>query len=356
MFSRLSLVVPGCCGALPAKSTSLAHFDPAIAKLSLWSYLARADRTPAVSGFHQQLATLFGHDSANAVSQPASSVAWAALHHLAESGEADDKIWLHADPVCMQADMDHAILFDAHSLQLRDDEADQLLAELNAHFAQDGITLQRYSASIWYLSIDTHTNFSTHALHEVIGRNVNQFMPMGEDAGVWKRFMNEAQMLLHMSEVNQQREARGHLPVNSIWLWGEGRLPRRDYKPSDQPFDNVISANPGARGLAKLRLMNSTALPDNFSDFIRQSDQGSHVMLVLDALFNSLSYADIAQWQQQLVELHQQWLQPLLVYCFQHKISLDLYPCNGIRYHLQARQRYRVWRRGHLHEHLVLHE
>lgn len=359
MFNRLTVLVPGCCGPLPAQYANAVGTDPTLSKLSLWTFLARADQTPAMNSFEQQLVAGFNPQITPDVSAMASPVAspipWAALDRLAESGEQDDKLWLHADPVCMQADMDHAILFDAHSLQLRDDEADQLIAELNAHFAQDGILIHNYSAASWYISIDTQANFKTHALYDVIGRNVNHFMPTGEDASVWKRFMNEAQMLLHMSDVNQQREARGHLPVNSIWLWGEGRLSGYVRDSSQSAFDVVMSNNHSVLGMAKLHSLEHSSLPETFSDAVLETGKTGHALLVLDALLSSLHYEDIAEWQQQLCRLDQQWLQPLLKYCLQHKIMLDLYPCNSVRYHMQSRQRYRFWRRARINEHLRLH-
>ena len=38
--------------------------------------------------------------------------------------------------------------------------------------------------------------------------------------------MNSSQMILHGHPLNKKRETEGHLPANSIWLWGHGRPPR----------------------------------------------------------------------------------------------------------------------------------
>jgi len=35
--------------------------------------------------------------------------------------------------------------------------------------------------------------------------------------------LNELQMQLHDHPLNQAREARGELPVNSLWLWAEAQ-------------------------------------------------------------------------------------------------------------------------------------
>jgi hypothetical protein len=342
----LTLVVPGCCGPLPEKSAALKYLQPALHQLPLWKSLSRAHRTPAAANYHQQLAALFICSDDN------HAFPYAALDLFGEGGSTKDAFWLHADPVCMQADMDHAILFDAQSLQLAEHEADQLIAELNAHFSQDDISLQRGSAANWYLALNSHSDISTSTLHEVVGRNVNQFMPTGSDAQHWKRFMNESQMLLHASEVNQQREARGHLPVNSLWLWGEGRLPAP--AESKTTFDRVLANNACARGLAKLNGVICETVPSDLTAFLNARDQSGHICVVLDDLFSSTSYADVAVWQEKLIALSETWLQPLLHYAAGNRITVQFYPCNGSAYCLRASDRYRLWRRGGIKDHLRL--
>ena len=50
-------------------------------------------------------------------------------------------------------------------------------------------------------------------------------LPTGEDGQAGARHLLEAQMVLHASAVNERRESRGALPVNSLWLWGGGSAP-----------------------------------------------------------------------------------------------------------------------------------
>lgn len=96
---------------------------------------------------------------------------------------------------------------------------------LNSHFAADHISLiQSQSHQYWYLALDyapTRTVLPNHALHQ----DVHPYQPTGDGATPLKQMMNEAQMLLHNYGVNHEREAQGLLPVNSIWLSGNGELP-----------------------------------------------------------------------------------------------------------------------------------
>jgi len=45
--------------------------------------------------------------------------------------------------------------------------------------------------------------------------------PKGVEALHWHQLFNEIQMLLFSHPVNEAREVRGELPVNSVWLWAE---------------------------------------------------------------------------------------------------------------------------------------
>ena len=47
---------------------------------------------------------------------------------------------------------------------------------------------------------------------------------MGEAARGLRRLQNEMQMLLYTHRANDERTARGQLPINSFWLSGTGRL------------------------------------------------------------------------------------------------------------------------------------
>jgi hypothetical protein len=50
-------------------------------------------------------------------------------------------------------------------------------------------------------------------------------MPSGKAAGPLRRLQQEMQMLLYTLPLNDEREHRGLLPVNSFWVSGTGALP-----------------------------------------------------------------------------------------------------------------------------------
>ena len=62
------------------------------------------------------------------------------------------------------------------------------------------------------------------SIDRVIGRYLAQWMPRGPHAATLRRLQTEAQMLLYTHPLNDERLARGELPINSFWLSGTGAL------------------------------------------------------------------------------------------------------------------------------------
>jgi hypothetical protein len=155
--------------------------------------------------------------------------------------------WMHADPVHLRADRDLLRLFDARHLGISRDEADQLIADLNRHFAAEGLRFSAPHPSRWYLHAPEPPALEVAPLEAVRGRGLDGFMPRGADASRWTGLMNEAQMLLFQSDANRRREIAGRPMVNGVWIWGGGRWgPAGE---SRRP-DRMLSDLPLARGLA----------------------------------------------------------------------------------------------------------
>jgi hypothetical protein len=113
-------------------------------------------------------------------------------------------------------------LADPRTLELDDDDARPLFDAVQPLFASEGITLAWGGALHWYASHPSLAGLVTASLDRVVGRNVDRWLPRQPEARLLRRLQNEVQMLLHGHPVNQAREARGRLPVNSFWLSGCG--------------------------------------------------------------------------------------------------------------------------------------
>ena len=52
------------------------------------------------------------------------------------------------------------------------------------------------------------------------GRPLDEHLPQGPRGADWRRWLTEAQMLLHEHPLNTERESRGLRPLNALWLAG----------------------------------------------------------------------------------------------------------------------------------------
>jgi hypothetical protein len=120
--------------------------------------------------------------------------------------------------------------------------------------------------------------------------------------------MNEIQILLHSSTVNVEREKEGKLPVNSLWFWGSGRLPRI----TPVTWTCVWSNEPVSLSLAKLSGTPAADLPGSYADWRRQAKTAGEHLVVLDEAHDATLYADAPRWQEALEKLETDWMEPLL--------------------------------------------
>lgn len=177
------------------------------------------------------------------------SEAYAAVSWLGEGNDPADDCWMYADPVHFVLQRDYFSLAYPASLALTESERHTLLADINRHFNEEGLTFLAGSSGRWYLRLSDAPEISTSLPEEAAGHDVRGFQPQGPDAGRWKRVANELQMLLHQHPVNQAREARGDLAVNSLWLSGNGRLPKHH---EIIAYQHIYARVPAARGLGML--------------------------------------------------------------------------------------------------------
>lgn len=87
-----------------------------------------------------------------------------------------------------------------------------------------GITLDATHAARWYVADSPFGDLIAAAPQRATGHNIDIWMHKGEQERAWRKFQNEIQMTWYDHPVNQAREARGLLPVNSVWLFGQGAL------------------------------------------------------------------------------------------------------------------------------------
>lgn len=140
-------------------------------------------------------------------------------------GSASPLIW-RLQPVHFLLGRDHIRLTDPHNLELTLAEAQTLLQAIEPVFESEGLRLGLQTPAAWWLtarSPQDELSLETFSLQGAIGRNIEVRLPHGVHRRRWQRVLNECQMLWHAHPVNAQRESRGQLPVNGLWIEGPAR-------------------------------------------------------------------------------------------------------------------------------------
>jgi hypothetical protein len=327
-MKTLSLLIPGLLGPLP----ELNDADIALPECEvLNTWLARAEKkTTSSTTYYKELAELFNV-------QAGYSIAHASARY--DQCNCEEAFWYRADPVHFKADMDHALLFDCQRLNIIQDEALSLVESFNQHFLEDGLKLVVAHKDRWYLQSKIRLDIETTCLGDAIGRNVSHFLPTGKDALNWRKFLNEAQMLFHSHQVNESRESKGELTINSLWLWGEGE----SLTPSTHNFNWMMSEEPVANGLVMNSICDLMPMIKSVDDI---QDLESDGLIIIDGLFNVVNAGDVSSWSEGVMQICQQWLQPLDLLLKKRKIEqINLYTSNGSQFVINANKLLKIWRR-----------
>ncbi|VAX04301.1 hypothetical protein MNBD_GAMMA20-677 [hydrothermal vent metagenome] len=266
----------------------------------------------------------------------------ASVTYTADTGRPPEGACLRADPVHLMPDRDQLVLLDSASLNLQAAEAQRLIAELNAVYAEGGWRFEAPSVNRWYLLLPQRPQLKTWPLSAVNGQPIGQCLPGGEQGKIWHGIMNEIQMLLHTCSVNRQRETEGRLAVSSLWFWGGGKLPA---VPTPR-WRQVWSRDPVASGLARLAGVAHGPLPADAQAWLSQVGGDGEHLLVLDSLDSALQQQGGEAWWAALQTFEQHWVEPLLAALRSRQIdSLQLDDGAGTVYRLTRRGLRRWWRR-----------
>ena len=199
----------------------------------------------------------------------------ASLAALGAGLDPGNRYVLRADPVSLVAGRSDVVLA-ARIDDLDAGDADTLIASLNAHFGRDGLAFRAPRPDAWFVTVDHAPDLATTPLSAVRGA-VYPWLPSGNDAGQWRRWLSEMQMLLHEHPANIEREARGRVPVTGIWISEGGRLADIAHAPATAIFAAPSRAGDVARGLALLR---GNAVRESPADFAALPKQDSATVVL----------------------------------------------------------------------------
>jgi len=232
----------------------------------------------------------------------------AAVTRLIDSEEYPSGIWMRADPVHLSPDRHRVLLLDSSAFSLTQHDALAVATEVQQVLDADAWRLEVPFPERWYVKLSRQPAIITTELTEVAGRDIDPRLPGGSEATAWHRLMNEIQMQLHECEINREREARGDLPVNSLWFWGIGKLP--DIPP--RRWSVIYSDDCYLRGLAVLSMTPYNDSAGGLPEILNDIPDRTSVMVHLDHCTRASRYADLRLWQEALLKLEAEWFDPLL--------------------------------------------
>jgi hypothetical protein len=206
----------------------------------------------------------------------------APLAALGAGMEPAGRFVIRADPVTMRVTHDDVrMVARVDDLDAR--EVATLVTMLDAHFAAEGLSFLAPRGDAWFAACHAAQQIAATPLDAVVGRSLRPCLPTGTDAGRWRRWLTEAQMLLHEHALGSRTHA-----VHGLWFSGggvlKGRAASRGPSGSNGGLPRIC-AGPGrdsdvARGIA--RMAGSDALPfTSVAAAIAAAGDASRLVIVL---------------------------------------------------------------------------
>ena len=153
---------------------------------------------------------------------PAGLLPWAARAAQADGITTADLAWGLMTPAHWHLGTEQVSLIDPAGLMLDEPAARAFFDAVAPLFTSEGFAIHYATAQRWYLAHPSLAGLATASIDRVIGRNVDGWLGKDPAAQRLRRLQAEVQMLLYTHPLNDERAARGLLPVNSFWLSGCG--------------------------------------------------------------------------------------------------------------------------------------
>lgn len=251
--------------------------------------------------------------------------------------------WMRADPVHLRIEQNHIMLADSQAFQISIEEAEQIVQDLNHNLGNHDFSFFPLHPDRWYIRTPKAPEMFTHTLSHVTCKNINNFLPTGAESIVWHQLFNEIQMLLHEHPINQARESRGELPINSVWFWGGGNMPQL----TQSPYTRVWSEDDLPRALALASNTNHAKLTADAQEWLQTQISGNH-LVILDALYGKAKYRNAYGWRETLGDMEQNWFLPLYTALKNRKINqltiAALNETSSQRFEITRSDLWKLWR------------
>ncbi len=280
---------------------------------------------------------------ADVLAIPGNPPPWAALALRGDEGAPGSDYWLNLEPVVLQPDRDCLRLVACGELALSADQAAALVSELNDYLRVDGLTLEAPRPGRWYLRLPADPQITTVPAQQALGADVAEIMPYGKQQAFWRRLINELQMVLHASPVNQQRLTDGLPAINSVWPWGGGALTTPVWH---SPYQILFAGSAVMRGIAACTAAQVLPVADDGEELLAAMPAEARALAMLPGDFSLSTHGDPMHWLGIMDSLERAWFEPLLSALKSGNLrGLTLLFADGREFSLTPAQLRRWWRR-----------
>jgi len=327
------ILIPSLFSPLPLWQKDFAFNADSLLVASLFSHTDSNDLP--VTGLENTLFHLIGHPTEQEL--PIAHY----RYQLDFDTPPEKKNILCADPVHIQTGIDQMLLHPIAWDVICPKETADIIQKLNLHFAQDDFFFEvsEKHNGHWYLIYDKVKQsipLSTTPLSDMLGQDVFKHLPKSDTLN-WHQLLNETQMLLHPSPLEETQKNAGDLPINSVWLWGGGEA-------YDEPLKHNIDTIFGNTAISATTAFAADCQHQPLPDTIEPLLEGTNLLL-LDKLILPAVQDQPILWHKSLNHLSEHYLRPLYQKWRENVLDINLYTCDGRHFEVRKRHFWEVFQK-----------
>lgn len=244
------------------------------------------------------------------------------------------KYFLFAEPTHLRVDRDRLLISETELLQLDEVESSSIINNLNKHFAPT-IKFYQFTIDLWLIGVNFETNGSQfYPILDIIGENIDDYLPTGNNGIKLTQILNEVQMLLFKLPENIKRQQDGLLSVNSLWFWDK----------DSSRFDlSLLYKRQIFTNYKLIGHLNLQKIPEDLGAlFVTQNLESS--LIFIDTLYYPACYRDSYSWISNIEKIDND-LFSLLV-CYNGVIQI-LIPTSieTLKITILNTDKYKIWRK-----------
>lgn len=255
--------------------------------------------------------------------------------------------FLIAQPTHLHIDGMQITCSDSNLLNLDTDMAKEIICYINQHIEKT-FKLYYINPNLWLLGFDSNLNIEHNKLYpllDIIGENIDKYLPSGQNGILYTKVFNELQMLLFNRNNsnnwnnNTNPKIQSLWSANGIWLWDKAINSQIFTK-----FNHIATNN------LDIQMWNTKILPIKHDMLNVDKLFTDKILIILDNLYYPYQYGNEANWVHTLEYLDQTIVYTLQEHLYSQKITqLDIWipmQNNTLVITIRKYDKYKFWRKN----------